>query len=195
MLCWQAVKIQRREALYVLAAASAACLFGGRRARASTVVGVTLSELVQRSTLVAFSRSLEASGRWEDVGGSRRIVTYQRVQLDEVLIGQPPAQDLWVRTLGGRVGDVAQIVFGEAELRVGDPCLLFVHPTSDGVPVVTELAQGHYPLRPNGGTLRLYPSPRLDRVVGADGTAVKALIGRTRAEATGLLGQVGRGAK
>jgi hypothetical protein len=162
---------------------------------AGTAVGVTLPDLVRRSSVVAFSRSLEVSSRWEEIGGSRRIVTYQRVWFDELLFGQPSSPELWVRTLGGRIGDLAQIVHGEAELRIGDPCLLFVHPGRDGVPVVTELAQGHFPLRPNGGSFRLHPSPRLGRLLAADGSAVKALVGRTRAEAAGLIEQVGRGAR
>jgi hypothetical protein len=177
-----------------MAAGGVAWLFAGREAMAGTAVGVTLPDLVHRSSVVAFSRSLEASSRWEEIGGSRRIVTYQRVWFDELLFGHPSSQELWVRTLGGRVGDLAQIVHGEAELRVGDACLLFVHPGRDGVPVVTELAQGHYPLRPDGSWQRLHPSPRLGRLLAADRSAVKALVGRTRAEATGLLEQVGRGA-
>jgi len=178
-----------------MAAGGLGWVLSGREAMAGTAVGVTLPALVRRSSVVAFSRSLEASSRWEEIGGSRRIVTYQRVWFDELLFGQPSSQELWVRTLGGRVGDLAQIVHGEAELRVGDPCLLFVHPGRDGVPVVTELAQGHYPLRADGGSFRLHPSPRLGRILAADGSAVKALVGRTRAEATSLLEQVGRGAR
>ena len=148
-------------------------------------IGVSLPELLGSSTTVGFAQSAEASSHWEEIGGSRRIVTYHRVGFDELLVGQD--RDLWVRTLGGRMGDIAQIVHGEAELRVGEPCLLFVRPARDGALVVTEMAQGHYPLRDQAGTLRLRPSPRLGRLVHPDGSAAKALVGRTRDEARSLL--------
>ena len=181
--------LTRRDALGLVLAGSAAWLFGARRARASVAVGIGLPELISSSTTVGFAASSEASSRWEEIGGSRRIVTYHRVGFDELVIGQD--RELWVRTLGGRMGDIAQIVHGEAELRVGEPCLLFVCPARDGALVVTEMAQGHYPLR----SQRLHPSPRLGRLVRPDGSAVRALVGRTRAEARGLLGEARRAPK
>jgi hypothetical protein len=185
--------LTRRDALGLMLAGGAAWLFAARPARASVAVGVSLPELLRASTAVGFAASSEASSRWEEIGGSKRIVTYHRVGFEELLLGQD--RDLWVRTLGGRVGDIAQVVHGEAELRVAEPCLLFVRPGRDGVSVVTEMAQGHYPLGDLSGTLRLRPSPRLGALVRPDGSAVKALVGRTRAEATSLLDEARRAEK
>jgi hypothetical protein len=185
--------LTRRDALGLMLAGGAAWLFTARPVRAGVAVGVSLPELLRSSTAVGFAASSEASSRWEEIGGSKRIVTYHRVGFDELLVGQD--RELWVRTLGGRVGDIAQIVHGEAELRVGEPCLLFVSPGRDGVSVVTEMAQGHYPLRDQGGALRLHPSPRLGTLVRPDGSAAKALIGRTRGEARSVLDEARRAAK
>jgi hypothetical protein len=163
-------------------------LLGSRRAQASVAVAATLPSLVARSSLVAFSTSLAAASRWEEIGGTRRIVTYNRVRIDEDVVGEPETPELWVRTLGGDVGDIAQIVHGEAELVIGEPCLLFVRAGQGGVHVVTELAQGHYPLRDDGqGTLRLLASPRLGVLLNASGSAVRLLHGKSRAEAVDLL--------
>jgi hypothetical protein len=185
--------LTRRDALGLMLAGGTAWLFAARPARASVAVGVSLPELLRSSTTVGFAASSEASSRWEEIGGSKRIVTYHRVSFDELLVGQD--RDLWVRTLGGRVGDIAQVVHGEAELRVAQPCLLFVCPGRDGARVVTEMAQGHYPLGDTRGTLRLRPSPRLGTLVRPDGSAAKALVGRTRAEARSLLDEARRAGK
>ncbi len=185
--------MNRREALGLFLAGGSTWLLGSRAARAGVAIAVPLAELWRSSSAVGFAASTQASCRWEEIGGSRRIVTYHQVRFDELLSGDEPEQ--WVRTLGGRVGDLAQVVHGEAELRVGEPCLLFVHPGRDGVPVVTEMAQGHYPMRPLRGELRLHASPRLGGLVRPDGSAVRSLIGRTRAEAKSLLDGARRGAK
>jgi hypothetical protein len=189
----RSMSLTRRDALGLMLAGSAACVLVPRRARASVAIAVGLPELLSSSTTVGFAVSAEASSRWEEIGGSRRIVTYHRMGFNELVVGQD--RELWVRTLGGRMGDIAQVVHGEATLRVGEPCLLFVCPARDGAVVVTEMAQGHYPLRDQGGTPRLGPSPRLGRLVHPDGSAAKALIGRSRTEARRLLVEARRAPK
>jgi hypothetical protein len=185
--------LTRRDAFGLMLGAGAVFLAGARESRASVAIAASLPELLSSSHTVGFAASEQATSRWEEIGGSKRIVTYHQVGFDDLVVGQD--RELWVRTLGGRVGDLAQVVHGEAELRIGERCLLFVGPGSDGVSVVTEMAQGHYPLRDQAGALRLRPSPRLGGLVRPDGSAVKLLVGRTRAEARSLLDEARRGAK
>jgi hypothetical protein len=188
--------LSRREALGLMVAGGALWLFGSRRAHASMAVGIGLPELFRKSSRVAFSTSLEAFSRWEQLGGTRRIVTYHRLRVDEPIAGPAADPELMVRTLGGRVGDIGQIVHGEAALVVGEPCLLFLRTASDGVYAVAEHAQGHYPLRDDGrGKWRLRSSPRLGPLAEAEGSAVRALVGRSREEAVTLLHEVRRGQK
>ncbi len=183
------MSLTRRDALGLMLGGGAACVFATRGARAGVAIAVSLPELLRSSTAVGFAQSAEVTSHWEEIGGSRRIVTYHRVGFDELVIGKD--RELWVRTLGGRMGDIAQVVHGEAELRMGEPCLLFVSPARDGALVVTEMAQGHYPLRAESGTLRLRPSPRLGRLIRPDGSAAQMLIGKPRPEARSLLGAHG----
>jgi hypothetical protein len=187
--------INRRMALGLLGAGGTAWLLFSREARAGVAVGLTLAELVRKSSVVAFARALEARSSWAEVGGARRIVTDHRVRLDEVLYGSPADPTVWVRTLGGRVERLRAVVYGEAELRVSEPCLLFLQPGAEGVLGVTGLAQGHYPLRNRGGALRLFASPRLGALLRPGGCAVQDLVGRSRAEAASLLDEASRGAR
>jgi hypothetical protein len=121
-----------------------------RPASASTFVELGLSDLLRISSLVVVGTSAEQTSVWEDADGgrSRRIVTYTHVTVDRVVDGTPPAAaDIWVRTLGGQVGDIGQHVDGEAVLVPLDKSLLFLRARSDGTHAVAAMAQGHFPLR------------------------------------------------
>jgi len=117
---------------------------GGLVARAG---GDPLLELVEHSDCCVVGRSLAAASSHRVLGGMRRIVTLHRLRVDEVLDGAVRAADeLTLRTLGGRVGDVAQRVFGEAEIVIGRPALLFLFRANEAEHVVTDLAGGYFDL-------------------------------------------------
>lgn len=185
MLGWRAM-LGRRQFLWAFGAAAAGLVLHGRPARASIARAVSLRELVRSSERALVATALAAEGRFESVGGRRRIVTYTRLRVEERLGGPGGLGELLVRTLGGKVGDVGQVVHGEALLLLGEPALMFLAPSPEGPLVVTAMAQGHYPIRADkSGERRLVASPRLAEVVG-DGAA-RELAGRRVAEATGLV--------
>jgi len=129
----------------VLCAALGAPLLLARsdEARASVSVAISFDALVRASTAVVVGTAVEQRSVWE--GG--RIYSYSRVHVDSPVAGELHGDDeVWVRTMGGIVGDVGQIVDGEAVLTVGRPSLLFLHRASDGVHVVTARAQGQFGL-------------------------------------------------
>ena len=137
----------RRGALITLAAALMTMWIPGA-AKAGVARPVALRELVRGSRWVIVGTPLEAIGRWEEVGKSRRIVTYHRIRIDRGLGSKGPSEtELWVRTLGGRVGDIGQIVHGEAALAHGEGAVLFLAPGKDGILGVTAMSQGHFPLQ------------------------------------------------
>ena len=176
----------RRRFLGLVGSAAAAVTLPGRPALAGIARAVTLPELVRASARAVVATTLSAKGRFEQVGGRRRIVTYSRLRIDEVVGGPADGSELWVRTLGGRVGDLGQVVHGEAVLLVNEPCLLFLAAGAEGALTVTALGQGHYPIRPDArGERRTAPSPRLAELIGQG--AVQALSGRPVAEATGVV--------
>lgn len=154
--------------------------------------GLLLEQLVQRSVHIFRGRPLEAHSEWARFGEQRRIVTYTRVRVDEPLAGGDEPE-LLIRTLGGTVGKLGQVVHGEAELLVGEDCLAFAMPFKDGVLGVTGMAQGHYPLASDAsGVLRLNPSRQLAVLLDDQGSAVARLRGRTVLEARDLVKQAGR---
>jgi hypothetical protein len=153
----------------------------GRPALASTFVEVSLADLVRVSSLIVVGTAAEQTSVWEDTdaGHSRRIVTYTRVRVDTVVDGTPPAApDVWVRTLGGQVGDIGQRVDGEAVLVPMQSSLMFLRARADGTHAVTAMAQGHFPVRvvDAGGPPRITISPAAGRLIPPVGAPRPARI-------------------
>jgi hypothetical protein len=171
---------------------------GPRTAAASTAIEMTVSDLVERSTLVAAGTPLESTSLWEDsdTGRGRRIVTYTRLRIDRTIDGDAQSE-VWVRTLGGHVGDLGQHVDGEAVLVTDRPGLFFLRAIAGGTHAVVGMSQGHYPLEaePGGLSLRLRTPRGLGRLVERLGVpqptdrppARIELVGRTLDEAAQLV--------
>jgi hypothetical protein len=177
-----------RRGLLRVATAGALGLFVNRRAEASLGRALPLGELVRRSQHVLLGEPLDNYSVWEQIGQRKHIVTYTRVRALELFAGADPKQDeLLLRTLGGRVGDLGELVHGEAIINLGERGVLFVMPTQ-GVLAVTAMAQGHYPLtRDKLGVERLRRSPEAAELSNEEGSAVKRLTGLQVAEARVLL--------
>jgi hypothetical protein len=184
----------RRGALLLLAAALMTVGNPGP-ANAGVARPVALRDLVRESRWVIVGTSTEAVSRWEQVGKSQRIVTYHRIRIDRTLGSKAPSEsEVWIRTLGGRVGNVGQIVHGEATVVRGEGAVLFLAPDKDGILGVTAMSQGHFPLTSDAkGVQRLAVSPRLSHLVGNGPSAVRRLVGRSIVEADELVKRVERG--
>jgi hypothetical protein len=169
--------VQRRTFLALLGAGSAV-LAGADPAYASVARAITMSDLVKRSRSVVLATPLSARSEWATIGDSRRIVTITRIRIDEH-IGRsaPDSSEVLVRTLGGRVGKIGQVVHGEAELRSERTSMLFLHDAEGGLSTVTAMAQGHYPLLTDAGKTTLQRSPGLAKLVMTPDAAVERLTG------------------
>jgi hypothetical protein len=165
-----------------------------RTSQAGLARAVPLADLVKRSLHVLRGMPLDARAEWATIGTQRRIVTYTRVRFDELFTGlEPKDSELMVRTLGGHVGDIGQIVHGEAMLRVNEACVLFLRKDDADFEQVAEMAQGHYPIRADAaGATRLFVSPYLSALTGAADSAVQRLVGRRLEEARELIRGAGR---
>lgn len=113
-------------------------------AQAAVSVQMSVGELVTASSIVAIATAIEHNSAWEDLEGGRRIVTYTRLRVERAITGECGGE-LWVRTLGGSVGKIGQVVSGEARLALGSTSVVFLT-EHGGSLVVTGMAQGHYPL-------------------------------------------------
>lgn len=168
-----------------------------RRAPATLARALTLRELLQQSAHAFVGTPTDSRSQWESIGGRSRIVTYTVVRVEASLDGRPPASsELLVRTLGGAVGDIGQIVPGEAALRRSVSAAIFVEPLSKDFFAVTGMTQGHYPLRPDErGVRRLQADLTTLKTVQAE-SAVQRLHGRTLVDAERILAEeLSRGAR
>lgn len=156
-----------------------ALLAGPREAQAAVAVQLSLEELVSRAAFVVVATATEQRSQWEELGGAKRIVTYTRLSVDRPVAGQPDGE-IWVRTLGGVVGDVGQQVSGDAQLRIGAQAMIFVS-RARGALVVSGMAQGHYPVADGG------EPPRANGAAGAAGARRIAVRRLTASPDTGTV--------
>lgn len=172
----------------------------GRPAQASTSLALTLPELRLRSKRVVLGRPVFHESEWSYVGGSKRIITKTRVvQERDWLLAQdadePSSDEFIVITLGGRVGDLAQKIAGEAHLPTNEPVLLFL---SEGVNLehkIVGMSQGAYPVVNTHNEMRLHRSRQLPHLIAPRGNpderaAVDVLHDRTLKQAFALIRSV-----
>ena len=121
-----------------------------REAQASVAIAVSLEDLARASSVIARVTAVDRESAWED----GRIVTYSRVRVDDVIAGATPssARELRIRTLGGSVGEVGQLVEGEPLLVPSESSIVFLtaRPSGAGLPValvVVGRAQGQLIVR------------------------------------------------
>lgn len=139
-------------------AGSAACEVAlVQEAHATTSVLITLDELVKGSEQIALVQPVERFSRWEELGGSRRIVTYTNLLVERTLTGVE-RESVWVRTLGGTVDKIGQHVAGEAQFTLGERAVVFIGDLR-GTRVVAGLSQGHFPIDLASDDARLKSSP------------------------------------
>ena len=133
-------------ALAFAAGAPAVGFLASTPSHASVSIAVSWEGLLQESSSVAIATPFESKSEWE----KGRIYTYTHVRIDRAIAGDLASGDeVWVRTLGGVVGDTGQSVEGEASLALNQPSLLFLHAPQAGPAstfVVTARGQGQFPM-------------------------------------------------
>lgn len=113
-------------------------------ASASVSIAVAFDTLVKDADVVAVITPGDAKSVWED----GRIYTYTKVKVDQGVAGDVGAgADGWIRTMGGVVGKIGQLVDGEPVFVSGKQSLLFLHKfKASDVYEVSARAQGQYPV-------------------------------------------------
>jgi hypothetical protein len=124
-------------AVLALGAASATAL-ATSDVHASVSIAVLFDELVRDSTSVVVATPIEQHAAWEN----GRIYTYTRLRVDTLVAGEA-LDTLAVRTLGGAVGRIGQIVEGEATFAIGQPSVLFLRRRAESFEVAAR-AQGQF---------------------------------------------------
>jgi hypothetical protein len=179
--------VSRRDALGGLAATVTLGLIP-RSAQATLARGLTLEALSKRSEHILVATPLASTARYEMIGGQRRIVTDTRVRIEETLARSAPADsEVMVRTLGGVLDGVGELVHGEADLVLDERSVIFLCARNGGIHHLQGMAQGHYPLSREASRTLLRPSPKLPEMLGFKDTAVARLNGREVTEAQRLI--------
>jgi len=177
-----------RRGLLTLFGAGALALLEGGPANASTARALTLGQLVKKSTSVLVITGVARRSSWQIIGGARRIVTDVRARVEDLVSGSDPSStEVVVRTLGGQVGSVGQIVEGEAELTLGEASFTFLSQSQPDFYGVTGMGQGHYPLASEARGRILRANRQLPALVGGGTSAVETLRNRPLGEAMSLV--------
>ncbi len=129
----------------ILSAAPAAAVLVPSDAQASVSIAVGFDALVKDADSVGVALPVESKSVWED----GRIYTYTRVKIDQGVAGElGTGAEGWVRTMGGVVGKIGQMVDGEPVLTTGKASLLFLRKLkAGGIWEVSARAQGQYPIQ------------------------------------------------
>ena len=143
---------------------------------ATLLRGLPLGALVARSEHVVLLTGLEARCVSIPIAGRLAIVTETRVRVEDAWARAVPASlELVVRTLGGVLGGVGELVHGQAEFTLKARCLAFLTRAPDNSLWVTGMAQGHYPITAEA---ELAASPRLPTLRDFEHSAVRRLAGQ-----------------
>ena len=182
------LKIHRRQLL-----ASVGLLWLWPRGVRACGPSPALSDLLSHCSYCVLGRAVVSESHWVGLGGKQRIVTIHEFEIDEVLHGQAiPGETLRVRTLGGQVGDIAERVFGDAELAPQQRTLLFLSRVDETLHVVTGMAGGCFPIRQDAkGEATMHALHATTAQSGARGSAASLLEGVSVSEMRELLLRAG----
>lgn len=180
-------EITRRGLL--LGSASLGLASYARPARATLLRGLPLPALVQRSHRIAVLEPFAARCAWAEIGGRRSLVTDTRVRVHEAWIETGDnATEFVVRTLGGQLDGVGELVHGQPELELGVRGLGFLQRGRQaGVWWAVGMAQGHFPLEGSSDAARLLANKQLSTLLNLEASAVRRLVGRQLREARELV--------
>jgi hypothetical protein len=128
----------------VLAGASVAGVLVPTDAQASVSIAVAFDALVKDADTVGVVTPVESKSVWEE----GRIYTYTRVKVEQGVAGElATGSEGWVRTMGGVVGKIGQLVDGEPVFTASKSSLVFMRKFKvSGQWEVSARAQGQYPV-------------------------------------------------
>jgi hypothetical protein len=118
-------------------------LLSSSSAQGSVSIAAAYDALVGTADAIALVTPFETVSAWED----GKIYTYTRVKVDQGVAGElGTGGEAWVRTRGGVVGKIGQIVDGEAVFAPRAQSLVFLRKGPPGSFEVSARAQGQYPV-------------------------------------------------
>lgn len=107
----------------MVAVAIVACL--AAPAGATSLVRMSLDELVADNGTVVMGHVLDAVTRWND--DHTFMLTDVRIAVEETIKGRIKGEVITVTLMGGRIGDLTTLILGGAELIPGNSYVLFLN--------------------------------------------------------------------
>jgi hypothetical protein len=108
---------------------------------ATVIVHETLDDLARRVPVIARGRVMRSFSAWDD--GKRSIYTWTELSVTDPIKGKPGAVVL-IKSYGGEVDGIGQMVAGAATFKEGEDCVVFLEPAPNerGSYMVSGLSAG-----------------------------------------------------
>src|SRR5436190_23917102 len=91
---------------------------------ATTAIVPADDDLIIGARVIVKGKVLSIESQFDDQ--QRRIFTYVKLKVQEVLKGQITERKIVIKELGGRVGDRISVVYGNPEFALGEQVLLYL---------------------------------------------------------------------
>ena len=111
-----------RRAVFGLGGLLAMSLWAGELGAANQELA-NLQQLTQRAEMIVVGRCMAIRSAWD--AKRTRISTYVSYDVEETIKGGLRDQQIVVKTLGGTVGSITQMMVGGPTFEVGERALLF----------------------------------------------------------------------
>jgi hypothetical protein len=136
----------------------------GLPAGATSMLKVDVAELSRQADAIVHGTVRRVESRWS--GDGRRILTDIEVEVVQALKGQPGPRVL-ITQPGGKVGNIGQVVSGQASFAPGEEVVLFLERRGPQAFRVSAMAQGKYRVQrsPDGKTVLAVPEPLGDALL------------------------------
>lgn len=155
-------------------------------AAATSLMRLGLSAMVTRAHVVAHATVESTRSRFLD-GEGGTIVTDVRLKVHRGLLGVRDGERITAQQLGGTVGELGQIVHGEARYRVGEEVVVLLAPRPGGLFTVGMTQGALHVRRDEAGVARVHvDAAEAELVDTAIGPAAAALAAADAADGLAL---------
>ncbi|MGH9682352.1 MAG: hypothetical protein ACRD4S_01910 [Candidatus Acidiferrales bacterium] len=118
------------------------CLAACSAVSATSLMQLSIAEMTKASPVIVRAKCIANATAWD--GGE--IWTFTSFAVEEAWKGSPPEQ-ISVRLLGGRIGELTSTVSEVPRFRAGEDVVLFLEPASGGDYSVVSWMQGTFRIR------------------------------------------------
>jgi subtilase family serine protease len=113
-----------------------------KKAEAVLAPDYDFSSAVLKADLIVEGMVTEARSRWIDNPNGKNIFTFVRIRVDRLIKGNPIAEDVEFRVMGGTVGDITQTVSDMPAFHPGEEAIVLLS-SQQGEPYILNALPGY----------------------------------------------------